>query len=172
MIIAIILVVIIAGVINQNSPKEDKSKTSIPQTDSSDTSNIIETESTLLTISLSRASNPGETLEDLNITKGNSITINVALFLGSKQKERTIPLYLSVGAFENEPVSKIIVSPPKPYPVLPWPNHDDSPDMAKPFEATFNPNPLTIKPNQSMSATLTICASEEAHLGTYVLLLN
>ncbi|MDR0470144.1 MAG: hypothetical protein LBH79_00255 [Nitrososphaerota archaeon] len=169
MIIAIILVVIITGVINQNSPKENNSMNLIPQPYPNATSIITEIGSTPLTISLSRIVNSSETIEDLNITKGETITINVDLSLGSNQKERTIPLYLSVGAFESEPVSKMITSPPKPYPVLPWPNHDDSPTMAKPFEATFNPDGLTIKPNQSKSTTLTISALDEAQLGTYTL---
>jgi hypothetical protein len=169
MSIAIILVVIITGVINQNSPKENNSKNLIPQPYPNDPSIITEIGSTQLTISLSRIVNSSETIEDLNITKGDTITINVDLSLGSNQKEQTIPLYLSVSAFKSEPVSKMITSPPKPYPVLPWPNHGDSSTMAKPFEATFNPNPLTIKPNQNKTATLTISALEETQLGTYTL---
>jgi len=110
-----------------------------------------------------------EISSDFNVTKGDTITIIVDLFLRSDQKELSIPLYLSVGAFENVPAPKIIVSPPKPYPVLPWPNHIDSPDMVKPFEATFNSNPLTIKPNQNMATTLTIVTSDNTQPGTYTL---
>jgi len=169
MTIAIILVVITAGVIQQNISKEDNPTILIPQPYTSDTSNITEIVSIPLTIRLSQIGNSSETLKNLNITKGDTITINVELSLSSNQKEQTIPLYLSVSAFESEPVSKMIASPPKPYSALPWPNHGDSPTIAKPFEATFNPNPLTIKPNQSKTATLTISALEETQLGTYTL---
>jgi hypothetical protein len=62
---------------------------------------------------------------------------------------------LSVGAFENQPsYTKIIASPPSPYPVLPWPSHDDSPDVAKPFEAAFDPNPIILEPSETRSVMI------------------
>lgn len=162
MFIAIISIVIISGAINHNSLKE---KTTLKPIDSSNKTDNLRP----LTISLSQIGNSNENLHDFNITQGNIITINVDLLLGSNQKELTIPLYLLVSSFENKPISKIITSPPKPYPVLPWPDHDDSPNMTKPFEATFNPNPLTIKPNQNMSTTLTIVTLDDTQLGEYTL---
>lgn len=85
--------------------------------------------------------------------------------------EFTIPLYLSVGAFENQPLRSaiMITSPPSPYPALPYPSYDVSPTAPKPFEASFDPNPLIIKPGESGTSILTITALEEAELGTYTM---
>jgi hypothetical protein len=107
-----------------------------------------------------------------NITQGKPATINVTLTSLSNQTEFTIPLYLAVGAFENQPTPKMITSPPSPYPVLPWPSHDDSPDITKPFEASFSPNPLVLKPNESKSVTLAITALEDAKPGVYTMLIE
>lgn len=104
-----------------------------------------------------------------NITQGETIKINVTLSSLSNDTEFTIPLYLSVGAFENQPSAKMITSPPSPYPALPWPSHDDSPTAPKPFEATFDPNPLILKPNESKASILTITALEDAEPGTYTM---
>ncbi|HSV49785.1 MAG TPA: hypothetical protein VLH35_05670, partial [Candidatus Acidoferrales bacterium] len=42
-------------------------------------------------------------------------------------------------------------------------------NMTKPFEATFNQNPIICEPNQNAAANLTITALEEAQTGTYSL---
>jgi len=124
-----------------------------------------------LDVRLSQYPNSTESFK-FNITQSSSIKINVTLSSLSKQTEFTIPLYLSVGAFQNQPFAKIITSPPTPYPALPWPSHDDSPAAPKPFEASFDPNPLILKPNESKTTILTITALEDAALGTYTMLVE
>jgi hypothetical protein len=104
-----------------------------------------------------------------NITQGETITISVTLTSRSNQTQFTTPLYLSAGAFENQPSAKIIASPPSPYPALPWSSHGDSPNIPKPFDACFDPNPLTLEPKESKTANLTITALENAHPGTYTM---
>jgi len=108
---------------------------------------------------------------EFNITQGETIKINVTLSSHSNDTEFTIPLYFSVGAFENEPLRSaiMITSPPSPYPALPYPSYDVSPTAPKPFEATFDPNPLVIKPSESGTSILTITTLEAAELGTYTM---
>jgi hypothetical protein len=123
----------------------------------------------LLDVTLSQYNDSTQSFK-FNITQGETIRINVTLISLSNQTEFTTPLYLSVGAFENQPsYTKIIASPPSPYPVLPWPSHDDSPDVAKPFEAAFDPNPIILEPSETKTAILTITALEDAKLGTYTM---
>jgi len=107
----------------------------------------------------------------LGMTQGEIIKINVTLFSLSNDTEFTIPLYLSVGAFENQPLHppKIVASPPPPYPALPWPSHGDSPTAPKPFNASFDPHALVLKPNEIKSSILTITALEDAEPGTYTM---
>jgi hypothetical protein len=89
----------------------------------------------------------------------------------SNDTEFTIPLYLSVGAFENEPLPAAIMvtSPPSPYPALPYPSYNVSPTAPKPFEASFDPNPLIIKPSENGTSILTITTLEAAEVGTYTI---
>lgn len=122
----------------------------------------------LLDVMLSQYSDSTESFR-FNITQGETIKINVTLSSLSNDTEFTIPLYLSVGAFENQPSAKMITSPPSPYPALPWPSHHDSPTAPKPFEASFDPNPLILKPDESRTSILTITALEDAELGTYTM---
>jgi hypothetical protein len=144
----------------------------LPQADNTSDRNITETSTLPLTISLSQTSNSNITLKSANITRGDTLTINVDLLLSTKRTEQNVPLYLSVTAFENKPVSKIITSAPAPYPFLPWQGHEDSPDMTKPFEASFSPNPINLKPSQKTSTTLTITTLDDAQLGTYTLMVE
>jgi hypothetical protein len=125
-----------------------------------------------LTMSISQSANSTESLNHFNITKGQTITINAEVDINSEHPEVTMPFYLSIGAFENKPSSKIIASPPSPYPIMPWPSHDDSPNMKAPFKATFNLNPIKVQPNQNAYSTITITALEEAQIGTYTLLVE
>lgn len=106
---------------------------------------------------------------EFNITQGETIKINVTLTSHSNDTEFTLPLYLCVGAFEQWPLDSaiMITAPPSPYPALPWPSHEDSPTAPKPFEASFDPHALVLKPNESKSSILTITALEAAELGTY-----
>ncbi|MBN1244341.1 hypothetical protein JXA31_01955 [Candidatus Bathyarchaeota archaeon] len=67
------------------------------------------------------------------------------------------------------PSAIMITSPPSPYPTLPWSSHEDSPTATKPFEASFDPNPLILKPGESGTSILTITALEDAELGTYAM---
>lgn len=122
----------------------------------------------LVDIRLSQYPGSTETFR-LNLTQGETIKINVTLSSVSNDTEFAIPLYFSVGAFENQPLShsKIIASPPPPYPALPWPSHGDSPTAPKPFEASFDPPVLVLAPNESKSAILTITALEDVATGTY-----
>jgi len=109
---------------------------------------------------------------NFNISQGETITINVNLTSYSNQTQFTIPLYLSVGAFENQPFPKMITTPPSPYPALPWPSHNDSPNATKPFEAGFDSNPITLAPNESKTVVLTITASKNTASGAYTMLLE
>lgn len=108
---------------------------------------------------------------EFNITKGETIKINVTLSSHSNDTEFTIPLYLSVEAFENQPLSPsiLITSPPSPYPVLPYPSYEQSSTAPKPFEASFDPNPLIIKPGESRTTILTITTLEAAEEGKYTM---
>jgi hypothetical protein len=109
---------------------------------------------------------------NFNITQGKTIEINVNLTSVSNDTEFTTPLYLSIGAFNNQPSPKIITSPQSPYPVLPWPGHGNSPNAAKPFKASFDSNPVTLAPNESKTAILTITALENAQPGTYTMFIE
>jgi len=106
-----------------------------------------------------------------SIAKGETIKINVTLFSFSNDTEFTTPLYLSVGAFENEPLRSaiMITSPPSPYPALPYPSYNVSSTAPKPFEASFDPNPSIIKPGESSTSILTITTLEAAEVGTYTI---
>jgi hypothetical protein len=108
----------------------------------------------------------------LYVAQGESITINLTLTSYSDQTEFTIPLYLAIGAFQNQPLGsgyKIIALPPAPYSSqLPWPaGHIDNSSDPKPFTATFDSNPTALKPNESRTTALTIRAAENATLGAY-----
>jgi hypothetical protein len=124
----------------------------------------------LLDVTLSLYSDATENFR-FNITQGENIKINVTLSSFSNDTEFTVPLYLSVGAFDNQPLPSaiMITSPPSPYPALPYPSYNVSTTAPKPFEATFDPNPLTIKSGESGTSILTINALEEAELGTYTM---
>ena len=107
---------------------------------------------------------------NFNISQGETITVNVTLTSYSNQTQFTIPFYLSVGAFENQPFRKMVTTPPSPYPVLPWLDYNDSPNATNPFEAGFDSNPITLAPNESKIVFLTITASENATPGVYTVL--
>jgi hypothetical protein len=109
-----------------------------------------------------------------SILQGETIKINVTLLSFSNDTEFTIPLYLSVEAFKNEPLpSRIIVtSPPSPYPALPYSSYNASTTAPKPFEASFDLNPLIIEPGESGTSILTITTLEAADVGTYTLFVN
>lgn len=173
-IIAVAFVTIMVGIIDMNTYKEEEPRVAIPLPQSNNMSNmnITETSTLPLSISLSQISNSSESLNSANITKGGTLTINVDLLLGTTHTELNIPLYLSVSAFNNERSAKVIACPPSPYPSLPWPDHDDSPNMTKPFEASFNSNPINLKPSQKTSVTLTITALDDVQLGTYTLMVE
>ncbi len=151
-IIVITLITVVIGFIIPSTNKEEKTPT--------------------LSVSLSQTPNSNETLTSANITKGNTVTINVDLFLNTSRTELNIPLYLSVSAFENQPSAQVIAIPPSPYPSLPWPDHKDSPNMSKPFEASFDPNPINLKPELKTSVTLKITALDEAQYGKYALMVE
>jgi hypothetical protein len=121
----------------------------------------------LLDVTLSPYSDATETF-GFNITQGENIKINVTLLSFSNDTEFTIPFYLSVEAFENEPLNSavMITSPPSPYPAVPYPSYNVSSTAAKPFEASFDPNPLIIGPNESATSILTITTLEVAEEGT------
>jgi hypothetical protein len=136
----------------------------------------------LLNVTLSQYNYSAQTFSDFNITQGQTMRINVTLNSLSNQTEFTIPLYLTLRAFEKQySYEQVIASPPSPYPVLPWeaqpspnpalpwPSYDDSPDVAKPFEAAFDPNPIVIKPNESKTAILTITALSDTKPGSYAM---
>jgi hypothetical protein len=124
----------------------------------------------LLDVTLSLYSDATENFR-FNITQGEKIKINVTLSSFSNDTEFTVPLYLSVGAFDNQPLPSaiMITSPPSPYPALPYPSYNVSTTAPKPFEATFDPNPLTIKPGESGTSILTINALEAVEPGTYTM---
>lgn len=143
--------------------------TSPPGTPSDNQSNVMPM--LLLDVMLSQYSGTTESYR-FNITQGETIRIAVTLSSLSNDTEFTVPLYLSVGAFENQPFTKMITSPPSPYPALPWPSHDDSPTVSKPFTADFDPNPLTLKPNESKASILTVTALEDAKIGTYTMFIE
>lgn len=124
-----------------------------------------------LAVKLSQVSNLPES-EIFNITQGSSIEITVVLSSLSNDTEFTIPLYLSIDAFENQHFAKMITSPSSPYPALPWSGHKDSPEAAKPFEANFDLNPLTLKSEETTTTSLTITAFEDANVGKYTMFLE
>ena len=125
-------------------------------------------ESLLLDVRLSQSPETTRSNE-FNITKGATVKINVTLTSHSNDTVFTLPLYLSVGAFEQWPLDSaiMITSAPSPYPTLPWPSHEDSPTAPKPFEASFNVNPLILNPGESGTSILTITALDAAELGAY-----
>jgi hypothetical protein len=124
-----------------------------------------------LAVQLSQTLDPANHF-NFNITQGNTTTINVNLTSTSRDAEFKTPLYLSVGAFNNQPSPKIITSAPSPYPTLPWHGHEDSSNATKPFEAIFDSNPVTLAPGESKTVVLTITALENAQPGVYTMLLE
>jgi hypothetical protein len=106
-----------------------------------------------------------------NMTQGSTTKINVAVS-SLVNATLTVPLYLSVGAFENQRLPKLIVAPPSPYPSLPWTSYKDSPNMTKPFDASFEINPLTLEPKENKSESLTVRALEDAPIGKYTMFLE
>jgi hypothetical protein len=108
----------------------------------------------------------------LNVTQGSSTQINIVLSSLSKTTDFTIPLCLSVGAFENQQLSMPITSSPEPSPTLPLSISDDSIELAKPFEANFSINPITLKPEESKSVILTLTVLENTQPGKYTLFLE
>lgn len=125
----------------------------------------------LLDVALSQYSSSNHAFH-FNISQGETITINVTLTSYSNQTQFTIPIYLSVGAFENRPLPKMITTPPSPYPALPWSSYNDSPNATEPFEAGFGSNPITLAPDESKTVVLTITASENTAPGAYSMLLG
>ena len=136
----------------------------------------------LVNVTLSQYNDSAQTFSDFNITQGQTIRINVTLTSLSNQTELTIPLYLTLKAFEKQySYEQVIASPPSPYPVLPggsppspnpvlpWLSYDDSPDVAKPFEAAFDLNPIVLKPNESKTAILTITTFDDTEPGSYAM---
>lgn len=113
----------------------------------------------------------------LKIAQGESISINVTLTSYSSQTEFTIPLYLAIGAYQNQPLTSgymIIATPPPPYSnQMPWPSeHIDYSAVSKPFSATYEQNPLILKPKEIATTILTIKAFENATLGTYSMIVE
>jgi hypothetical protein len=179
-VLAVILVSLLAGAIFQFFPTQEPtvkaaSPIILPMPVTSPASNNQNTNSNAvpiqLDVTLSQNSDSNNHF-NFNITQGNTITINVNLTSNSNDTEFTTPLYLSVGAFNNQPLPKIITSPQSPYPVLPWPTHEDSPNAAKPFEASFDLNPVALAPNESKTAVLTVTALENAQPGVYTMLIE
>jgi hypothetical protein len=132
---------------------------------------IVNQTSPLLGVVFGQYANSTKSFE-FNITQGETIKINVNFSSRSSDIEFTLPLYLSIGAFENKPSPQMIVSPPWPYPALPWPSHHDSPNASKPFDASFDFNPLTLQPEESKTSILTITALEGAQVGTYTMIVE
>lgn len=177
-VLAVVLVSLIVGAGYQFFPAQEPSSNPVilpmpSPTQGPSTNNQNTTVKAMLQLDAELSQYPDSTESfRFNITHGETIRINVTLSSLSNQTEFTIPLYLSVGAFQNQPFAKVITSPPTPYPALPWPSHDDSPAAPKPFEASFDPNPLILKPNESKTTILTITALEDAALGTYTMLVE
>jgi hypothetical protein len=111
----------------------------------------------------------------LNIAQGDSININVTLTSYSNQMELIIPLYLAIGAFQNQRLNSgyiVIATPSGPYSSqLPWSDVDQS-TAYKPFAATFDPNPLIMQLNESKTAVLVIRATENTALGVYSIIVQ
>lgn len=156
----------------QVSTLQDEETNVIPlPTSASNTSDYGNTvESRRLIVKLSQNASTSNTM--FNVIQGTSTQINVALSSISNDNEFIIPLYLSVGSFEDQRLSKIITSPPAPYPTLPWSSHNDSPEITKPFEASFSSNPITLKPVESKTVVLTLTALEHTALGKYTMFLE
>jgi len=136
-------------------------------------STIKETETPTLSITLTQSPNSNETLTSANITKGDILRLNVNLLLSTRlTPEINTPLYLSVSAFENAPYEKVIAIPPSPYPSLPWPGHKDSPNVSKPFEASFDSNPINLKSGLKASVILEITTLDDTQCGKYALMVE
>jgi hypothetical protein len=176
-VLAVISICILAGAVNFipiQPPAKTDSPVVLPLPLSSLDNNTQNTDTPApiqLAIELSQTSDPTNHF-NFNITQGNTTTINVNFTSSSNDAEFNTPLYLSVGAFNNQPSPEIITSAPSPYPTLPWPGHGDSPNATKPFEATFDSNPVTLAPGESKTVVLTITALEDAPSGVYTMLLE
>ena len=105
-----------------------------------------------------------------NTTQGSSMRISVA-FSSLSNNQFIIPIYLSVGSFEGQRLSQLIISPPAPYPTV-HSSHNESSDTPKLFEANFTINPLTLEPNENKKVDLAITALKDAQIGEYTMLLE
>lgn len=177
-VLAVISICILAGAVIVFIPTQPSAKAAspmiLPLPVSSPDNNSQNTDALAavqLTIELSQTLDPTNHF-NFTISQGNTTTVNVNLTSTADDAEFNTPLYLSVGAFNNQPTPKIITSAPAPYPTLPWPGHDDSPNATKPFEATFDSNPVTLTPDESKTVILTITAMEDAPPGVYTMLLE
>jgi hypothetical protein len=107
----------------------------------------------------------------LYVAQGGSISINITLTSLSNETEFTLPLYLAIGAYQNQPLGQylVITTPPAPYSTqLPYPaGQVDTSTGPKPFTASFDSNPLVLKPQEKKTVILTIHAAENATAGAY-----
>ena len=126
-----------------------------------------------LFIEVSQTPNVGDSFF---VAQNGSITLNVTLTSTSSENESTIPMYLAIGAFQNQPLPryKIIATPQSPYSTqLPWSaEHVDQSNDSKPFTANFETNPVTLKPKEVRVIALHIRAAENATLGAYSIILE
>jgi hypothetical protein len=106
-----------------------------------------------------------------NITQGESTQINIFLASLSNTDEFNVPLYLSIGSFENQRLSKIIILPPAPCPTPLWSDHSDYEGSDSPFKANFSTNPTILKPGANKTVILTITALDDTPPGEYTMLL-
>ena len=106
---------------------------------------------------------------DFNITQGETIVLKITLSSLSNQTEFTIPVSLSVWAFEEQNLPNRIEIPLSPFPVLPKLNQEYNQDSAKLFAASFDLNPVILAPKESKTIDLTITALENTSPGVYTI---
>ena len=113
----------------------------------------------------------------LSISRGESASIALILTSHSDKTQHTIPVYLAIGAYENQPLQsgyKILVTPPEPYSSqLPWSSsHIDQSNDTLPFTAALEINPLTIEPMSTAISEITFEAAQDAKTGVYSILVE
>jgi hypothetical protein len=171
-ILAIALIAVALGVSYQLLQEKSESAAVMPNPIASPNTdhNSKASQSLKATSKLSQDGSPIDNF--INITQGNSVEINVNLVKLTNDCELTIPLYLSIGAFEDQPCTRIIAVPPSPYPSLPWPSHENSLETPNPFNCTFDTNPIFLTDQESKTSTLSITALDDARVGRYKMFLE
>jgi len=97
--------------------------------------------------------------QNVSIPQGGSVIIKVTLTSKFEDRNITIPLKITI---QDTPISGS----------SPTPNPTNSCQTEPPLRYSFDINPVTLIPGETRESILTVTASEDAPIGSYVLLVE